>query len=561
MTKRTYIQLVMILLTCALGLLAGCSVRDLDSRMEKDMYGEIYLNVSLNIDNSDSYSRTGQPDNEEVTVDGVEQENVINSLHLFWRKEELWQMIELDVSDLTFAENKGNIKIAFDKNDYPTLDNIEMWLGANLSREQADAFMGFSGIYNLETTSDWANELAPMYSDFSGRDDIAMFCVKSSETTLVQSAPDEEYSISFDLKRLVAKVMVACKEDNQGYVPVVPKNETDFQGWIKRSEVLYSLNGVNRSTYISQMVNQSTTDYDANVMDPNQRLDEYTKLYDENDESAYLSSINNDFYYYDVIKLMSKNELYKESVAFDEEKNYTDGIYCPENTFNSGGNDIAGVLKSNQAPWGMITSVSIKARFTPRFLNVEGALFDYILGRNDEELSSVKGIVTTIKNKLVESEGTIDKTKFYSVDCYFDNVAKAFLKYSLVYNRFISEDIMTGNGFPDKTYFYHNEQKEYYTYGAAKIASGVTGNTTELGNCQPYYDGWGFYYTYIDNRLYKDEDFVFYKHGQVERNRYYVLTINSFSNPGSSVGQASYVEVNTEVIPWKTGGRGDIELE
>lgn len=557
MTKHLYIQTMRILLVCALVQLAGCSRREMDSLPEESMYGEVYLNINLNIDSGESYSRAGRPDNEEDLVDGVGLENAINTLHLFWKENDAWRVVELNTSDFIFTGNKGNVKIAFDKNDYPTLGGIEMWLGANLSSEQADAFMG-SGVYNLGTTSDWANELAPMYSDFSGRDDIAMFCVKSSETTLVSSAPDEEYSISFDLKRLVAKVMVACKEDNQGYVPVVSKNGTDFQGWIKRSEVLYTLNGVNRSTYVRQVI--VGNDYDANVIDPNPNLKNYTDLY--NDEKEYLSLVNSHFYYYDVTELMTKNGLYKETKTVDDNGNYTDGIYCPENTFSPNITDDAATLESNPSAWGMITSVSIKAKFTPQMLYVEGGLFDFILGRNDVD-EGTSSIVRAIKGEVEKINGTIVDDGIYQVDCLYENAAKAFLKYSLVYNGFLQEEIGTGNGFPDETYFYHADQNEYYTYGAAKIAFEAPDNTTELGNYRPYYDGWGFYYTYIDNRhrLNKNGDFVFYKHGQVERNRYYILTINSFSNPGSSAGNPSYVEVNTEMIPWKSGGQGNITLE
>lgn len=555
MTRHLYIQTMRILLMCVLVQLAGCSRRELDSLPEESMYGEVYLNINLNIDSGDSYSRAGRPDDEEDLVDGVGRENAINTLHMFWKENNAWRVVELNKSDFIFTGNKGNVKIAFDKNDYPTLGGIEMWLGTNLSTRQADAFMG-TGIYNLETTSDWVNELAPMYSDFSGRDDIAMFCVKSSETTLVSPAPDEEYSVSFDLKRLVAKVMVACKEDNQEYVPVVSKNGTDFQGWIKRSEVLYTLNGVNRSTYVGQVVDGDN--YDANVIDPNPDLKYYTDLYNK-DKKEYLSIVNNHFYYYDVTDLMLKNGLYKEAKPIDDNGNYTDGIYCPENSFLPSTADDDATLKSNPSAWGMITSVSIKAKFTPKMLYVEGGLFDFILRRNDEDLKGIKSDVEDLKEKI----GSINNSEYYQVYCSSEKVAKAFLKYSLIYNGFLQEEIGTGNGFPDETYFYHADQNEYYTYGAAKLAFGAPDNTTELGNYRPYYDGWGFYYTYIDNRhrLNKNGDFVFYKHGQVERNRYYILTINSFSNPGSSAGNPSYVEVNTEMIPWKSGGQGNITLE
>ncbi len=558
MFRTYYIQAIGLLLICALVQLAGCSGRELDSMPDESLYGEVYLNISLSIDSDDNRSRAGRPDEDENLVDGVGRENAVNTLHLFWKENGQWKVLSLNKSDF-ITGNNGKIKIAFSKKEYPTLEGIEMWLGANLSSEQVDAFMGI-GIYKLKRVPDWANELAPMYSDFLGRGDIAMFCAESSATTLVSSAPDEEYSISFRLKRLVAKVMVACKENDQGYVPVVSKNEIDFKGWINSSEVLYTLNGINRSTCIMQNVDQGKPDYDANVLDPNPALKDYTDLYNTTDEEGYLNKINSDFYYYEVTDLMLKNELYKVAKTVDSESNYTDGIYCPENTFILGDDDDVGKLESNPSAWGMITSVSIKAKFTPQMLNVEGALFSFVLESSDVD-EEVKTIVNEIQNVLQEGGNTIEDTNVYLVDCKKEKVAKVFLKYSLMYNGFLTEETGSDNGFPDETYFFHSDNNVYYTYGAAKLAFEATDNTMELGNYRPYYDGWGFYYTYIDNRLVKKEAFVFYKHGQVERNRYYILTVNSFSNPGASAGNPSYVEVNTKVVPWKNGGNGNITLE
>ena len=555
-------QIAKFLLIWTLVLLAGCSRGDVDPLREESVYhDEVYLNISLDIDNGAGQSRANRPEDEETLVNGTGNENAINSLQLFWKENGEWRMLNLGAADLASMQDGKSIKIALDKDDYPALEQegIEMWLGANLSTAQAEAFMTDDGVYRLTATT-WAGELAPMDSDFTDRSDIAMFCVESCTTTKSDSL-DDEYSISFRLKRLVAKVLVACKADEDGYANTPNPNTTNgLDGWIKQSEVQYTLNGVNQSTYIMQQV-QDGTDYDANVTDPNPNLTTYADLYNKDDERQYLASVNSDFYYRDVTNLMLNAGLYRNAVLAQDNANYTDGVYCPENTFRAV--QEVGNLESNPSAWGMVTSVSIKAKFTPQVLNVEGGLFDYILDRYDSDLASVKDDIRRIKESL-EKEGEIDITTTYPVTCPSEAVAKAFLKYSLRYNDFLEDEILASTGFPDETYFYHSENNEYYTYGAAKIKYGATDNTTQLGNYQPYYDGWGFYYTYIDNRLESTKggnDFIFYRHGQVERNRYYILTINSFSSPGSSVGDANYVEVNTNVIAWKPGGEGSIILD
>lgn len=557
---RSYIHAIKLLSIWTLVLLAGCAREEVEPLGEEDVCDEVYLNIRLDIDNGAGQSRANRPiEDGEITVEGTVNENAINSLQLFWKENGGWRMLNLGAADLASIRNGKSIKIAFDKDDYPALEQegIKMWLGANLSTAQAEAFMTDNGVYKL-TAATWAGELAPMYSDFTGRSDIAMFCAESGTTTKSDSL-DDEYSISFRLKRLVAKVLVACKADEDGYANTPNPNTTNgLDGWIKQSEVQYTLNGVNQSTYIMQQV-QDGTDYDANVTDPNPNLTTYADLYNKDDERQYLASVNSDFYYRDVTNLMLNAGLYRNAVLAQDNANYTDGVYCPENTFNAVQD--AGKLNDNPSAWGMITSVSIKAKFTPRKLYVEGGLFDYILSHNAADLTqSVKDAVRALKSE-VKSEFQIVDNDTYSVNCQTEEVAKAFLKYSLVYNKFLTNEMLANNGFPDETYFYHSENNGYYTYGAAKIRYGAADNTTQLGNYQPYYDGWGFYYTYIDNRLEKNGDFTFYRHGQVERNRYYILTINSFSSPGSSVGDANYVEVNTNVLPWKNGGKGEITLE
>ena len=126
------------------------------------------------------------------------------------------------------------------------------------------------------------------------------------------------------------------------------------------------------------------------------------------------------------------------------------------------------------------------------------------------------------------------------------------------------------NGFPSKTYFYQSEGKTFYTYGAMCEALGhkasaddIETNPGVFGEFVPYLDGWGYYYTYVDNRLDnygKLAETDAYQYGQVERNRYYILNITGFTQPGSSITNPEYILVHTYSFPWKDGGSGSTEL-
>lgn len=543
-------------------LIASCNRIDmLENENIYNTNDKVILYLSFDLDNgtdngTDAQARANRPGENENLVPGTGIENTISSLHLFWKINNNWRYIKVNSPVL-----EGNeVKIEIDKNDN-SLDGIEMWLGANLNDNQAEAFMKENEEYRWNNSISWAGEFAPfsLNSDIQSgeRSDISMFCRESSKPELIDGESNK-YKISFNLKRVVAKILVTCKQDGQGYVSINNNNDSNFDGWIKGENVYYAINGVNKSAYIMQRVNDGA-DYDNNVIDPNNNLSGYLDSYDVDNQELYLTQIDKDFYYYDVNELMSKSEsLYKRALKSDDTGNYSDGIYCPENTFIYN-NESPEKLKGNPSSWGMITSVSVKAKFSPKELFVEGDLFDYIINNSHEE--NIKEIVGSIKNNIKEE---INAKDTYKINCLYENISNVFLRYSLIKNNFVSDKFPYIDGFPSDTYFYHNTEKEYYTYGAAKNKVNAVDNTTELGNYEPYYGGWGYYFTYIDNRLIKNnnEPFdEFYKYGQVERNRYYVITINSFSNPGSSSGNANYIEVNTEIEPWKDGGSGDVVLE
>lgn len=150
------------------------------------------------------------------------------------------------------------------------------------------------------------------------------------------------------------------------------------------------------------------------------------------------------------------------------------------------------------------------------------------------------------------------------VDCPSEAVARQLLASSL-------EMAANNNGFPSGTYFYHHTDKTFYTYGGMVEALGHDVSISDIetsqgrfGDFVPYLDGWGYYYTYVDNRednYGKTADTKAYQYGQVERNRYYILNITKFTRPGSSVTNPEYIQVHTYSFLWEYGGEGEITLD
>lgn len=520
-----------------------------------------------------------------------EDENAIRSLHLFFD----WpggNRTVLSVDADLIAGSTVRVPL-----DYPLTEGVKIYLGANLDKAQIDAFRkGNEAVkltYNEPSTdegsstdydfSGFPQSLSPHAIGFSEPADeayakpIAMFCTK--EATPKEFTPEQgkrAWRASFDLKRLVAKVLVTCKTDPADLDHAVLNTEKNpsFQGWMHMENIWYMVNSRNRKTYAMQKLLPGATDLDANVEDPNQSLAPYVRAATTpapDDGQNYSTLINQDFFFVRRTEYQTYESLFRAVLPFDEGRltdnapePYTEGIYCPENTFSAPSD--AGIeekLKASDRVWRMLTHVSIMARFTPRILQVEYGLFDYVAGDDSGFFSEEeKQEITALRP--ASPDAAVVKVTCPS-ECVAGNILSASLMMYDMYSKNGGEQYFT----PD-TYFYHEEEAggsgcPYYTYGAARLNYDAFDkeHPTELGNYVPHLSGYGYYYTYIDNRNEnnKSDAFTFYQHGQVERNRYYILTINSFSNPGSSIVNPNYIEVNTRTIDWLKGGSGEITLD
>lgn len=127
-------------------------------------------------------------------------------------------------------------------------------------------------------------------------------------------------------------------------------------------------------------------------------------------------------------------------------------------------------------------------------------------------------------------------------------------------------------GFPENTYLSvvgEQGETEFYTYGAARTIAVELGKWTEkddpkkLASFKAMPRGRGYYYTYVDNRKATDKPAdtpPTYADGQVERNVYYILTVDAFATPGRTGSEPEYIKVHTRVEAWKDGGSANVEL-
>lgn len=544
--------------------------------------GKYYLNLTLRMADI-AGSRAADPDL--PSTPGADSENHISSLHVFFADDKggEWKVLPLNVN--LSGDDESEIRIPLEEGPLP--EGITMYLGANLNEEQVKAFMEKNEPYSLKyDDTDYVNDLSPYSIGYDGDESkqtgIAMFCTKPVQPQKVEGKYNV-YTVSFSLKRLVAKVLLTCEASEPGgeYAELVQKDsEKDkrFKGWIRLDDIWYIVNARNRSTYIMQELIDGAADADANVEDPNMNLVEYVNeafKTGQTEESQYSTMVSANFSYISRDQYRKKPH-FRKALRYEEERMgekssnpYTEGVYCPENTFVLADteltSDLEDKLKTFGTAWGMITHVSIMAKFTPCILNVEYGLFDYIKNHTSQYFDDEKNAIEKLRPSDASNPSATD---VFEIDCGTEAVAKAMLTGSLLYKAMLSPG--TEEKFPEETYFYHTEADgsgAYYTYGAARIKydSFDEESPKDLGNYVPHLTGWGYYYTYIDNRSEENKAktglFKFYKHGQVERNRYYILNIRSFSNPGASIVGSEYIEVNTKTKDWIPGGEGNITLD
>lgn len=533
--------------------------------------GDFYLNIVLKMADGE---KSRADDSETPIMPGYENENKINTLDVFLKEGKTWKVIKLNGELLVDKEVTAKIPLS-----EPLTDDVQIFVGGNLNDNQIAAFQNNNSPYSLVyDQDDLVNDLSPYSigydSDPGQQGGIAMFCTEAVKP--VQDETDTNiYTASFSLKRLVAKILLTCSASNsivgeEGvHYAVLSGDDPTFAGWIRLDNIWYIVNSRNRSTYIMQKLLDGN-DTDANVEDSNMELASYI-----NAAENYATLVRSNFSYIGRSQYRNKPHFCK-SLIYDEKRMdagsanpYIEGIYSPENTFsfNELTNDEETNLKKFENAWGMITHLSIMAKFTPRKLYVEYGLFDFVKEYGTEFYSEeMKQAIENLRPTLTGSDNPSNEDIFL-IDCKEEKVAQAILTASLRYKGMYSPG--SEEKYPEETFFLHKESNgnAYYTYGAAciKYNSFSPDNPKDLGNYIPHLTGWGYYYTYIDNR---SEDkktdtnpFTFYKHGQVERNRYYILNIRSFSGPGSSIVGSDYIEVNTQTRDWIQGGDGSITLE
>ena len=343
-----------------------------------------------------------------------------------------------------------------------------------------------------------------------------------------------------NLVRTVAKILLTCvpKSDAEtDYVKVIDRKDAETStdgdgentGWIKLAEVNYMLNVLNRKTYLDY---REDTKDDGYLIDPNYEMSNWIEKRTNDNETTYgikdLDAYQKEFLFYDTqdmvemlntsiptykggepcmvrtATLYDKNRIGKENATINH---YTEGLYCTENTVY---NDMtfANEADFQSAIRYVTTRVMVGAKYTP---------------------------------KVIWDGG--DKPVTYQTE----EEAQQILNY---------ENPLEPVIYPAGT-FWRDSDGNYYSL-AGMIKKLQDAPETEFSR---YDGGWGYYYTYIDEKAQNGAISKDQTRWGIKRNHYYILRVEKIVAPGSPFPGNETMRIHSELVDWVDKGGSEVEIK
>ena len=381
--------------------------------------------------------------------------------------------------------------------------------------------------------------MAGIVKSNSGDRDIVIPTGDGNEDT------DEKITIdtSADLVRTVAKVLLTCmpsKESNNHVAVIDAKdkdnNTTDNTGWIKLAEVNYMLNVLNRKTYLDYREDTKDDDY---LIDPNYEMSNWIEKRTNDNETTYgikdLDAYQKEFLFYDTqdmvemlntsiptyqggepcmvrtATLYDKDRIGKENATSPDHDHYTEGLYCTENTVY---NDMkfANEADFQSAIRYVTTRVMVGAKYTPKVIWDGG---DKPVTYQTEEEAQ------TILQEVTDDENPLEPVTY-----------------------------LAGT-------FWRDSKGNYYSLAGMKKKLEKSPET----EFSRYDGGWGYYYTYIDEKAQNGAISKDQTRWGIKRNHYYILRVEKIVAPGSPFPGNETMRIHSELVDWIDKGGSEEEIK
>lgn len=596
-------------------LLTGCADNGLYVQpADGGTYGTYTAIFRFNVAVDDDKERTRANDWSDETP-GDDPECHVGSLHLFvvpvtatpdGQETEHWE-------DVLYGEanpdsNPAEVEIAH----LPTVPLLNLYVAANLNESQVRHIISENRNEYFDLTNDnyetAIEEIAPFTRNRT-RNDIVMFAndparVNAEKLQSTDSSDGKKIieAGSVTLKRVAAKVLLTCVSipggsaatsiapgsleqtdyvtakgiflSSEKYMDNGVEKEVGIKGWFRQKDIRFFINNMPRQAKFRQIYTDTDEDGIAETLTPNYNLRERLNLTSVSFSPLTYNEqeIQNWYYHYTRETLYARGQgLYQQSLVWSESEyqrligtDYTSsiyhgtkvGLYTLENVYGVNDGDFSETERAQMKNYNglpFVTHVSIAAKFTPRILVV-----------TDDEWNQMKN--NRLGEKTLEEQTVLVKnytTGTYgnsqSRICDNEEVSKAILNYSLeLAGKLWNPSSSDPDTYPSDTFFTYASPGEegmvFATFGTASM-----GNNGKIwSNMECYHGGWIFYYTYLNNET--DAPVEHIEQAIIERNRYYILQLNSIGTIGESSGTSHYIQVHTLKSPWREGGEGNLTL-
>lgn len=468
------------------------------------------------------------------TVHGTDGENKITSLTVFLigtdgNGEEDWSNVQYGwFTGLALSETSGEASGSTAGNTSGSSSGIsytarvktkagrkKIYVGANLTPNQVTAFVHNNsdgkGLY-----ASLATGYAELVSELAAptKDGIVMFGQGSGTIEVTDgNGQSEETALSggeIELTRVVAKVLLTCDVQSSGNSEYVNLSD-NTAGWIKRTDVRYQLQTLNRKLYLVKQPGNA---------DPNYKLSDYIRKIDGNNYEA-CENVADEFIrttdhsgaitdFPGVAEAYSADKLPGTATATP----YTGGLYCPENTTTADDYTFTDAEKRT-IPLTVTTYMVVAVKYIPKKITTESG---------EQALSSPDDITALLPEVTQSTTGLNGKT--HAAGTYFSKDMKTFYSYE----------------------------------GMQKAITQSDGTLTDK-DFMAYEGGTGYFYTYIDGEQPTDgsKGLIFSSASGLLRNRYYILRVTEMGIPAPM--PVELIKVNTRVLDWVAGGQGTITVK
>ena len=339
---------------------------------------------------------------------------------------------------------------------------------------------------------------------------------KSVDIEVIESNSGK-YQLAAQLKRLVTKVLVTCKEGERGFVA------SGGKFIIPTADIRYCLNTTTKQIYLKERYN---TTADINE-DPDWILQDYSsQTGNDNYNSHYMYSSGGE-----LVSRIHDQRYSTVPVAYNEsrlevnENHYTEGLYCLENTVYAGNGSWADIDATAKFA---TTHIAMKVRMIPRTIQRSNLNNMYLKAYTEEH-------------------------------DYKDNW---YWEYALTSG---TDEKDGGKPYPVGTYWALTKNGSTTYYGEKGRDEMIKQNRATLNEFVKYEGGYNWFYTFIEGGKNTSDGTTLSYAGDsywgIERNNYYIVNIQGITKIGESVPEGDFIRINSQTVNWTQRGSQEVVIK